>query len=37
MNDLGTSEIGALVGLAAAVALLIFFVIGPRSTPFWRW
>ncbi|GGE73230.1 GntP family permease [Nesterenkonia cremea] len=27
MNDLGTSEIGALVGLAAAVALLIFFVI----------
>lgn len=27
MNDLGTSEIWALVGLAAAVALLIFFVI----------
>lgn len=27
MNDIGTSEIGALVGLAAAVALLILFVI----------
>ena len=27
MNGLGASEIGALVGLTAAVALLIFFVI----------
>ncbi|WP_147104647.1 GntP family permease [Nesterenkonia populi] len=27
MNELGTSEVGALVGLAAAVALLIFFVV----------